>query len=347
MTDLTIQRLSADEAPAWPAELLPRAGYTGMPAWHDFIRKVYGYPTYSLRALQRGRAAGLLTLTHIRHPIFGSYLTTAPYASAGGFAWTSEEARDALLAEADALRRELKADYVVVRFDDAAARPPDGWRPHPIYAAFLIDLAPDPEALLAGYGSNHRNHVRKSLRRGFSIRFGRLELLDDVYEAIGRSMHELGSPYHSKGYLRVMAECLGKTLEFAVVYDGDGKAVGGGTFIIHGDWVNNLHANILRRCRADYAGEFLYWSAIERYGRAGFKVFDLGRSLIGSGNEAFKMKWNPRRVPLAYWYALPADKPIPALNQKSPKFRLAIALWKRMPYTLVKALGPSLICGLA
>lgn len=347
MPDLTLRRLGADETIAWPPDLLPAAGYTGLTAWHTFIRKVYGYPTYCLQALQAGRAAGLLTLTHIRHPVFGSYLTTAPYASNGGFAWTSQQARDALLADAAALRRELEADYSVVRFDDASASPPDGWRSHSVYATFLIDLASDPEALMAGFSSNHRNHIRKSRRRGFSIRFGHLELLDDVHAAIARSMHELGSPYHSKGYLRTMAECLGDTLEFAVVYDAAGKPAGGGTFILHGDWANNLHANILQKHRADYAGEFLYWSAIERYSRAGLKVFDLGRSLIGSGNEAFKMKWNPRRIPLAYWYALPEGKPIPVLNQKSPKFRLAIAVWKRLPHPLVQALGPSLICGLA
>ncbi len=347
MPDVTVRRLGVDEAPAWPLDLLPSAGYTGMPAWHEFIRRAYGYPTYCLQAGRDGQIAGMLTLTHVRHPVFGSYLVTAPYASNGGFAWTSESARDALLAEADALRRELGADYAVVRLEDGGAHPPSGWRPHPLYATFLVDLASDPELLMAAYSSNHRNHIRKAQKRGFAIRFGRLDLLDDVHAAISRSMHQLGSPYHSKAYLRTMAECLGDTLEFAVVYDSFGKLAGGGTFIFHGDVANNLHANILQKYRSAYTGEFLYWSAVERYGRAGFQTFDLGRSLIGSGNEAFKVKWNPRRQPLAYWYALPAEKPIPVLNQKSPKFRLAIALWKRLPYPLVNALGPSLICGLA
>lgn len=144
-----------------------------------------------------------------------------------------------------------------------------------------------------------------------------------------------------------MAESLGDTLEFAVMYDARGELVGAGVFIFQGDWVTNLHANILHRFRSDYAGEFLYWSAIERFCRKGFKVFDLGRSLLGSGNETFKMKWKPRKQLLAYWYALLPGHTLPELNQKNPKFQVAIWLWKRLPTLVVRPLGPFLIKGLA
>jgi len=74
---------------------------------------------------------------------------------------------------------------------------------------------------------------------------------------------------------------------------------------------------------------------------------DLGRSLIGSGNETFKMKWRPRKKQLAYWYALTPGQQLPALNQKNPKFQLAISLWKRLPVFVIRPLGPLLIKGLA
>jgi hypothetical protein len=200
---------------------------------------------------------------------------------------------------------------------------------------------------MSAYSSDHRNHIRKSLRKGFTIQFGHLELLDTAYEALARSMHELGSPYHSKDYLRRMAESLGEALEFAVTYGPRGEPAGAGVFIRQAGVVTNLHANILRRFRSDYAGEFLYWSALEHYRRKGLKVFDLGRSLIGSGNETFKMKWRPRKELLSYWYALVKGDRLPELNQKNPKFQLAIALWKRMPAFVVRSLGPFLIKGLA
>jgi hypothetical protein len=73
----------------------------------------------------------------------------------------------------------------------------------------------------------------------------------------------------------------------------------------------------------------------------------MGRSLIGSGNETFKMKWKPRKQTLCYWYSLKKGAELPGLNQKNPKFRFAIWTWKRLPAFVVRALGPSLIKGLA
>jgi hypothetical protein len=201
--------------------------------------------------------------------------------------------------------------------------------------------------MMSAYTSDHRNHIRKSLKKNFSIKFGQLELLDDTYEGLARSMHELGSPYHNKSYLGMMAEALGNALEFAVLYSPHGEIAGAGVFISQGNVVTNLHANILRRYRSDYAGEFLYWSLIERYSRKGYKVFDLGRSLIGSGNEVFKMKWKPRKQLLAYWYALMPGHTLPELNQKNPKFQIAIWMWKHMPAFAVRLLGPFLIKGVA
>ena len=100
-------------------------------------------------------------------------------------------------------------------------------------------------------------------------------------------------------------------------------------------------------CPPTYAGEFLYWSVIQRGIQKGLKTFDLGRSLVGSGNEIFRMKWSPRKQLLAYWYWLAPGHELPSLNQKNPKFQLVIAIWKRLPAFIVRAIGPYLIRGLA
>jgi lipid II:glycine glycyltransferase (peptidoglycan interpeptide bridge formation enzyme) len=199
---------------------------------------------------------------------------------------------------------------------------------------------------MKSFGAQHRKHTRQALRKGFTVRFGRLELLDETYEALARSMHELGSPYHSKKYLRRMASLQGEDLEFAVMKDAEDSLVGSAVLVYHGGTATNLHANILQKYRSDYAGECLYWNILEHYLQKGMKVCDMGRSLNGSGNEAFKFKWKPRKVPLGYWYYLPKGGQIPELNQKSPKFQIAIWLWKRMPAFVVRALGPRLINGI-
>jgi len=338
--------LQEDETVVLPDSLVCAAGFVGGEPWLRFIHQTYKFPVYRIVSQAGDQIDGWLALVRVKHFLFGDYLTTSPFGSYGGFACSSLAARDALLEKAHLLGKELGVEHVNVRFDEAD-EPPAGWTQHPVYATYLVDLTSEPETLIGGYSSDHRNHVRKSLKKGFAIQFGHLDLLDDAYEALARSMHELGSPYHSKTYLRRMAESLGGALEFAVVYGPQGELAGAGVFILQEDVVTNLHANILRRFRSEYAGEFLYWSAVERYGRKGLKRFDLGRSLIGSGNETFKMKWRPRKKRLAYWYALMPGHALPELNQKNPKFQLAISIWKRLPAFLVRPLGPLLIKGLA
>jgi len=339
--------LQEDESIILPESLVRSAGFVGLDAWMTFIHNMYGFPVYRIASQLNNEVLGWLALVRVRHPIFGDYLTTSPFGSYGGFAYSSVTTRDALLNKARALANDLGVEHVNVRFDAGEQTPPDGWIQHPIYATYRADLSPDPDKLISAYSSDHRNHIRKSLKRGFSIKFGHVDLLDDVYDGLARSMHELGSPYHNKSYLRAMAESLGDALEFAVLCSPHNELAGAGVFVFHGDVATNLHANILRRFRSDYAGEFLYWSVIERYCRKGCTVFDLGRSLIGSGNEVFKMKWKPRKQLLAYWYALMPGHALPELNQKNPKFQIAIWMWKHMPSFAVRLLGPFLIKGLA
>jgi FemAB-related protein (PEP-CTERM system-associated) len=327
-------------------ELETKLSYVGIDSWMNFVHHVYGHPIHRFAVFDGDSPQGALALAEIRHPVFGHYLATAPFGSYGGFAYENQTARDLLLNEAARLAQELHAEYVSLRFDDAASTPPPAWVQHPVYFTYRIDLPSAPDDLLKRFSSDHRNHIRKSLKKGFSVRFGHLELLGDAYEAVARSMHELGSPYHSKAYLRKMAEYLGGTLEFAVMYDAHENIAGGGVFITQGNTVFNLHANILRSVRSSYGGEYLYWSVIERAIQKGLSTFDLGRSLADSGNDAFKVKWAPRKEPLAYWYWLAPGHEIPSLNQKSPKFQLAIAVWKRLPAFIVRPLGPHLIRGL-
>jgi FemAB-related protein (PEP-CTERM system-associated) len=346
MSSLHVKKLSPDQALTLPGALFDAATFTALDSWTKLARGIYGCETIRFEALQGNEVTGILALTHVRHPIFGNYLATSPFGSFGGFAFSSVEARDTLLKEAKSLADELVVEYAVIRFIDDGNNPPPPWLQNPIYSTYLIDLPSDPEDLMKNFGSQHRKHTRQALRKGFKVRFGHLELLDETYEALARSMHELGSPYHSKGYLKKMASLLGENLEFAVIKDAQGSFVGSAVLIYHGQTATNLHANILHRYRSEYAGECLYWHILEHYCQKGMKVCDMGRSLNGSGNETFKFKWKPRKIPLAYWHYLPKGGHIPELNQKSPKFQLAIWMWQRMPAFVVRALGPHLIKGI-
>lgn len=321
-------------------------GYCAEEGWARLIENVYGYKTYPIAITRGNTILAFTALTHIKHPVFGSYLVSAPYSSYGGVWYADTQSAEELIHLVKKITLDLKARYAVLRFRGSVREPLTGMVASPLYRTYRLDLNTDSGAHLNRLSPNHRNHIRKSFKKGFSIRIGGIEILDDAYIGLSRSMRELGSPYHAKNYLSTMNNSLPNQVDIAVVYLNS-DIVGAGVFIRHENEVVNLHANILRKFRSLYAGEFFYWSMIEHYRSKGCTTFDLGRSLIGSGNEVFKTKWEPEIEPLNYWYYLPNGGDIPELNQKSPKFQIAIAVWKRLPQFVVNAVGPMIIKGIA
>ena len=340
---MNIKSVDALNAPALEQDL----GYTGLDSWCKFIHDVYGYNTHRLVAYEKDLPVGALVFIEIKHPFFGHYLTTAPYGSYGGVVFKDTVVRDALLKEAELLAIQIGVKYVIARTINGASPPPKTWVQQPIYCTYQVVLSSSTQDLLASFSANHRNHIRKSQKSGIQVCFGHMELLDDAYQGLSICMHELGSPYHGKSYLRRMAESLGNTLEFAVLYDSKGKVAGSGVFITQGKTISNLHAIVRKEKRSQYAGELLYWSVIEHSISKKLEIFDLGRSLIGSGNETFKLKWAKRKVPLAYWYWLAPNQELPSINQHNPKFQAAISIWKRLPDFIVNTFGTYIIRGLA
>src|SRR3954468_16976893 len=90
-----------EDAAAWDAYVEPRtATVTDLAAWRRVVREAYGLVGHALVATDSGSMVGSLALFEIKHPIFGHYLTTAPFGNDGGLHFSTDAARDALVEEA-------------------------------------------------------------------------------------------------------------------------------------------------------------------------------------------------------------------------------------------------------
>ena len=316
-------------------------------AWRKLAEKVYKLSQFWYMAKNNGKIEGILALTLSKHPLFGKYLASAPFANQGGFYADSESSFNALLDKAIDLRHSLKARYASIRHLNSETTPPDGWQQDTSYATYHLPLKSDPELFFKEHlRSKTRNKISKSMKYGFKVQFGRFELLDAFWYVISHSMKELGSPYHSKFYLETLLELHGFKSRVVVLYTEENSPVGCALLINHLDTAVLLHANCLEQYRSMRPRDFLYWSVISECCREGMKWLDMGRSLIGSGNENFKMRWRPIRHSLAYWYNLSPGEKLPGLNQENPRFQKAIKIWQGMPLWLIRMAGPRLISGI-
>src|SRR5687767_5383717 len=124
--------LQENESIVLPESLGRSAGFVGLEAWLSFIHNVYGFPVYRIASKENNDIDGWLALVRVQHLIFGNYLTTSPFGSYGGFAYSSMVARDALLEKARALANDLDVEHVNVRFEAGEQTPPADWIQHPL-----------------------------------------------------------------------------------------------------------------------------------------------------------------------------------------------------------------------
>jgi lipid II:glycine glycyltransferase (peptidoglycan interpeptide bridge formation enzyme) len=86
----------------------------------------------------------------------------------------------------------------------------------------------------------------------------------------------------------------------------------------------------------------MYFELMRSAAARGCTRFDFGRSKLGTGAYAFKKNWGFDPQPLVYWIKGEARE----VNPLSPKYRLKIALWKRLPLPVANLLGPAIARGL-
>ena len=94
------------------------------------------------------------------------------------------------------------------------------------------------------------------------------------------------------------------------------------------------------------ANDLMYFALMRHARERGCRSFDFGRSKLGTGAFAFKRNWGFTAAPLAY-ATRAADGAAPRqINPLSPKYRLQVATWKRLPLGLANRLGPCIARGL-
>jgi hypothetical protein len=75
----------------------------------------------------------------------------------------------------------------------------------------------------------------------------------------------------------------------------------------------------------------------------GCSTFDFGRSTPHEGTYKFKEQWGAQPVPLCWEYALRGEGGLPDSSPANPKFRLAIAMWKKLPLGVANLIGPLIV----
>jgi len=299
---------------------------------------IFRHRTHYLVAERGGQVAGVLPLARVKSWLFGDALVSLPFAVYGGAAVTDEAAREALHQSAVELARELGVQHLELR--NRHATEPE-WPRQDLYVTFRKQLQPETEANLLAIPRKQRAMVRKGIERGLVSEVD--DRIDRFFDLYADNQQRHGTPPHPRRYFEALRKAFGKDCEVLSVIDPTGAPVSSVLSFYFRDEVLPYYAGDDPRARALAANDFKYWELMRRSAERGLKVFDYGRSKVGSGSFSFKKNWGFEPQPLSYEYCLLRRDGIPQNNPSNPKYRAFIGVWRRLPRPVANALGPSIV----
>jgi len=339
---------AAGTAAAWDrfVAATPAASFFHLTPWAEVIRRAFGHKTYYAYAEQDGAIVGVLPLARMRTRLFGDTLASTPFCVYGGAVATTPEAAAALEAYALDLQRKLGTPCLEYRRLGAVDA---GWvgRP-PLYYTFRKPITltgDDTKDMAKNIPRKQRAEVRKAIERFklSSVSDGDTDRLHRIY---AESVRNLGSPVFPRRYFRLLGAVFPGAHDVTTVLH-EGRPVAAVLNFHFRDQVLPYYGGGTLAARGLSANDFMYWEVMRRAGNErGARLFDFGRSKAETGAFSYKRNWGFEAEELHYCYRLAAGAKIPDNNPNNPKYKLIIALWKKLPLPVANILGPPLVRGL-
>ena len=339
-TILRLQTGDARAAAAWDAYVLgcPQATFFHRAGWQRILREVFKHDAYFLYATQDGRITGVLPLGHVKSLLFGTSLTSLPFAVYGGVAADDEASASALEVEAQRLARALGVQHLEMR--NLQRRHTD-WPAQDLYVTFRKAILPDEEANMLAIPRKQRAMVRKGIKNGLQSNIdadaGRFFVL------YADNVHRHGTPAMPRRYFDSLLQEFGPDCEVLTVTSAEGRPLSSVLSFYFRDDVLPYYAGDDEAARDLAANDFKYWELMRRACARGLKVFDYGRSKQGTGSFAFKKNWGFEPQPLHYEYCLYKRDAVPQNNPSNTKYKLLIETWRKLPIGLANWLGPFVV----
>ena len=317
----------------------PKASFYHQWAYRQIVAQTFGHRPYYLAAFRGEDLEGILPLFVVKSWLFGSFLASLPFVDYGGVCAQEEEIEQALLQEAIWIAEREHIQILELRHRHLTTSDLPT-RLNKVNLVLPLDL--DPDRIWKGLGAKVRNQVRKAQKSGLTFETGGLGKVADFYRVWSHNMRDLGTPAYPKTFFQNLLHAFPDDSEVLLVRHGQ-KPVGTGIAVYFKESMEVPLASSLRRYFPYCPNNLLYWEAIKRGCERGCREFHFGRSNKSSGNYYFKRQWGAKEQQLYYQYHVLGEDDMPNLNPRSPKYRLAVTLWKKLPLFMANILGPQII----
>jgi len=319
--------------------------------WMKVLESSFSWRPKYLLARNNGVIEGVLPLFLISLPIMGRKLFSLPMSLAHSRALLalSEEVKNALVQELIKLGKELKASLIEIRTNhlDAAFQHQGFLESTPfIYPVVsLFDLETNKHMMSKGhkaainFATKNRVEVRTSTSK---------EDLQKFYAILQDSYHSFGTPLFSRTYLENMMLHLKKESgSHLLCVEKDDEMIGGGLFLRYKSTFMYKYG----ACKKDtlYLRPFqaLVWRGIELGLELGCNSLDLGASTADNDGLLLFKKHFGAELNNGYHYVYGKGSARHNSISYAQRYKLPIAMWKRLSRWVVDQLGPAVVSWMA
>lgn len=304
--------------------------------WNRVIAEGLGHRCHYLLAERDGAIEGVLPLAEVRSRFFGHRLVSTPCCVYGGTVAANDEAQGALIDAAVHLAELLHVDSLEMRNRRPVCR---RWPRSERYVRFRRTISERDEDNLKAIPRKQRAMVRKGIAAGLTSR--RTEDLDLFFPIYSESVRNLGTPVFPRRFFEVLLDEFADAAEVSIVGSA-GEDIAAVMSFFFRDEILPYYGGSRPAARTLKGNDYMYWDLMQRAVARGVRVFDYGRSKVGTGSYDFKRNWGFLPEALHYEYHLVHASTIPEHNPNNPRYRYFIAAWKHLPLPVANAIGPLL-----
>jgi FemAB-related protein (PEP-CTERM system-associated) len=317
----TLHLMQPHERARWDAfvRTCPDATFFHLSGWQKVIEESFGIKTWFYYVQQDGQIQGVLPLAEIKSRLFGHSLDGA----------------------AHELAQKLGVGHLEYRGMQRAHPGDPGWHTKELYVTFRKAISSIDDENLNAIPRKQRAMVRKGIKLGL---VGQVDdNVDRMFDAYAQSVHRLGTPVFPKKYFALLQEVFGDECEVRTITTAAGELVAAVLSFYWRDEVVPYYGGGTDLAREVAGNDFMYWNLMQAAAARGCRLFDFGRSKLGTGAYDFKKNWGFTAQPLPYEYKLYGASKLPDNNPLNPKYQLFIKMWKKLPLPVANALGPYIV----
>lgn len=306
--------------------------------WKQLIENVFGHECYYFYASVDDKVVGILPLVRLSSRIFGDFMVSVPYFNSGGAIADSLQIEQRLMQTASEQAEEIGVSHIEYRDDISRENLPV--RDEKVN--MILSLPDSTENLWQSFSSKLRAQIRRPQREDTSTDIGGLDCLNDFYTVFAQNMRDLGTPVYSKSFFKQILSTFPESSKIIIVRLGK-RPVAAAFLLGHNETLEIPWASTIKSVNHLSMNMLLYWEVLKFAVESKCRYFDFGRSSKNAGTFRFKQQWGAKPKQCYWHYWLKGDAELPSLNPNNPKFKLVIAVWKRIPVWLTKYIGPGIV----